>query len=63
MAAVSLGIARAAFEALKHRLHAKQDRRANRPLTEDAEKQRAMAQAEVLVSSAGAYLYETLTQV
>ena len=63
MAAVPLGIARAAVEAFKHLLHTKQDRRANRPLVEDAEKQRAVAQAEVLVGAARAYLYETLTQV
>jgi alkylation response protein AidB-like acyl-CoA dehydrogenase len=63
MAAVALGIARAAVEAFKHLLHTKQDRRANRPLTEDAEKQHAVAQAEVLVGSARAYLYETLAQV
>jgi alkylation response protein AidB-like acyl-CoA dehydrogenase len=63
MAAVPLGIARAAVEALKHLLHTKQDRRANRPLVEDAEKQRAVAQAEVLVGAARAYLYETLTRV
>jgi len=63
MAAVPLGIARAAVEAFKHLLQTKQDRRANRPLTEDAEKQHAVAQAEVLVGSARAYLYEALTQV
>jgi indole-3-acetate monooxygenase len=63
MAAVPLGIARAAVEAFKHLLHTKQDRRANCPLAEDAEKQRAVAQAEVLVGSARAYLYETLTLV
>lgn len=63
MAAVPLGIARAAVEAFKHLLHTKQDRRTNRPLVEDAEKQRAVAQAEVLVGAARAYLYETLTQV
>jgi alkylation response protein AidB-like acyl-CoA dehydrogenase len=62
MAAVPLGIARAAVEAFKHLLHTKQDRRANRPLVEDTEKQRAVAQAEVLVGAARAYLYETLTQ-
>jgi alkylation response protein AidB-like acyl-CoA dehydrogenase len=63
MAAVPLGIARAAVEAFTHLLHTKQDRRAHRPLGEDAEKQRARAQAEVLVGAARAYLYETLTQV
>jgi alkylation response protein AidB-like acyl-CoA dehydrogenase len=63
MAAVPLGIARAAVEATKHLLHTKQDRHANRSLVEDAEKQRAVAQAEVLVGSARAYLYNTLTQV
>jgi alkylation response protein AidB-like acyl-CoA dehydrogenase len=63
MAAVPLGIARAATDELRALLPSKAGAPEFKPMSEDFEKQVDVARADTLVGSASAYLYDTLEQV
>jgi alkylation response protein AidB-like acyl-CoA dehydrogenase len=63
LSAVSLGAAQAAVDGLMELLREKVDRRNNRPVSGDLEKQVDLAKVEYLVGSARAYLYDNLSQV
>lgn len=63
LSAVSLGAAQAAVDDLVELLRDKVDRRNNRPVSGDLEKQVDLAKAEYLVGSARGYLYDNLRQV
>lgn len=63
MSTVSIGAAQGAVDGLTDLLREKVDRRNNRPVSGDSEKQMDLAKAEFLVGSARAYLYDSLSEV
>ena len=63
MSAVSLGIAQAALDGLKELFREKVDRRNNRPVFGDLEKQGELAKTDFLVGSAKSYLYDNLGEI